>query len=198
MSQILSLDFIAHCCASVGQSLLFIKNNDNKKKSVWYNPTNLHCRFHIQLNYLLMYSIVLQVHHEHLLDLMFMNLFRTSHHFHWQPLWNGTDAYFPYVGVNGCSRRTKIHSNEGGLAILLMHVLYSDCFLSTAQRLWKYSCSALWGSFKAFHWKICHLLSVSLCCRSAVLFGALSTQKPGIVLSLHIRWRKLLHLKAGN
>lgn len=138
-----------------------------KKPSVWYNPTNLHCRFRIQLNYLLMYSIVLQVHHEHLLDLMFMNLFRTSHHLHWQPLWNGMDAYFPYVGVNGCSRRTKIHSNEGGLAILLMHVLYSDCFLSTAQRLWKHSCTALWGSFKAFHWKICHLLSVSLlqkCC----------------------------------
>ncbi len=66
-------------------------------------------------------------------DLISMNLLRAPHHCHWQPLWNAFDAYFSYVGVNSCSKREEKHSNEGGLMILSsMHVLYSDCLLSSA------------------------------------------------------------------
>lgn len=148
-------------------------------------------------NYLLTYSILLHVPHEP--DLMCMNPFKTSPHLRWQPLW--TNAYFPYVGVNSCSRRRKIYSNEEGLAILLMHVLYSDCFLSSVRRLWKHSCPSLLGSFEAFHWKICHLLSVSQLQKWRFIW-VINHALPGIVLfpkkKKNIHGRKLLHLTADN
>lgn len=143
-------------------NLLYRDSILNDADVVQCHKIGLHCRFRVLVNYLLMYSTVQQVHWAHLLNLTAVNLSTTCHQCHWQRLRNNTSAFFPHVGVNSRLKRTKIHSNEGGLAVLLMHVVYSDCSLSSGQRLWKHSRSALWGSFKAFHWKIYQLLSIRL------------------------------------
>lgn len=114
-------------------------NSEKNKKSRWHNLKVFRLFFFFKFSLLFSWLLLLKFRctshfsspRLHKPDVH--EPFKTHHQCRWQPLWNCTYAYFSYVGANSCdSTKTKIYSNEGGLTILsLMHVLHSDCLLSS-------------------------------------------------------------------
>lgn len=120
------------------------------------------------------------------------------------PLWDSTNTYICYVGVNSCdSRRTKIHSmNEGWQFVINAYtVRWLRPFISTL----------LNSAYKSIHSSLCgaHLKlfterlrsrfimcwASSLCCRSANLFGTpLTMQNLALHFLRNIKRRKTLSL----